>query len=1022
VRRPAIKLNPAELEELKRVLQQLLDAGHIRPSSSSYAAPVMFVKKADGGLRFVADYRLLNKQTVRQAPQIPRIDEIVQQIGGSKCLTKLDLVNGYWQVKMAEGSVAKTCITTRYGNFEWLVMPMGLSNAPSAWMKLMNSVLHPVIDRCCIVYMDDLLVYSRTPEQHLKDLDEVLGLLGGAGLACKPSKCSFAQQELTYVGFRVSGAGVAADPAKVAPIRDWPTPTTPHQVRQFVGLANYYRRFIRHFADIAKPLYLLLKGADSSKAAGSRPFPSEAWGEQQQQAFQQLKDALTSTPVLAIYDPALPCRVTTDASDFAVGGVIEQLSSDQKWHPVAYASRALNAAEQNYHTTERENLALVYCLDEWQHMLVGSPHVVLCQTDHDALKDLLTKPTLSRREARWVTMLADYQLQVVHIPGSSNAVGDPLSRRPDYARMAPKDGVPDGIKLARRFGLDLGDGRVCEKSSSRAASSPSPPLVAALAVTEVQLAAAAVAVKQDVAFLRQVRRACKTDPQTKAVLERLAACEVIPPARQYAWELKDGLLWRVGPGGGRRLFLPADSELQLRVLQQFHDEPTAGHRGYTKTLQGIRRFYDWAGIHAVVQQYCSECPQCQANKASNQKPAGQAQPLPIPERPWEQISMDFIMDLPASGKLKYTAVAVVVDRFSKMAVFFPCHTTSSAPEVAELFIERVQSYYGVPSAIVSDRDVRFVSRFRSSLLKQLGVKQQLSTANYPQTDGQTERVNRVLEEMLRNHCSTNQRDWSKFLGQVQTAYNSSISESTGFAPFEMVYGRVPPPPAALGLPQLHQQQQTPGSSSSSERVSGPAAAAEGLVKQLQETWRKAKLSMRNAQLKQAKAINQQRSKQVFKAGDQVYLKASHVRNIPAAVSRKLLAKWLGPFPIVRMRGPAAAELELPNTMNIHPVVHVSNLKPSQRSDRFGPRVAPPPDAVVIDGEIEEEVEDILDKRVLNKGRRVEYLVQWKGLPLWEASWEPKSHLTNCKGTLQAFEARACLGSLLGDFLGFSMYC
>jgi Chromo (CHRromatin Organisation MOdifier) domain len=307
-------------------------------------------------------------------------------------------------------------------------------------------------------------------------------------------------------------------------------------------------------------------------------------------------------------------------------------------------------------------------------------------------------------------------------------------------------------------------------------------------------------------------------------------------------------------------------------------------------------------------------------------------------------------------------------------------------------------------------------------MKQLGVKQQLSTANHPQTDGQTERVNRILEEMLRNHCSVNQQDWSKFLGHVQSAYNSSISESTGFAPAEMVFGRVPPPPAALGLPQFHQQQQTTGTSSSSERVSGPAAAAEELVKTLQETWRKAKLSLRNAQLKQAKAVNQQRSKQVFKAGDLVYLKASHVRHIPAALSRKLLAKWLGPFPIRKMRGPAAAELELPATLKIHPVVHVSNLKPSLRSDRFGQRVEPPPAAMVIDGEVEEEVEDILDKRVLNRGRRVEYLVQWKGFPLWEASWEPKSHLTNCKEILQAFEARACLGSLLGDFLGFSMYC
>jgi transposase InsO family protein len=744
--------------------------------------------------------------------------------------------------------------------------------------------------------------------------------------------------------------------------------------------------------------------------------------------------------------------------------VLEQVTADGQ-KPVAYASRALNPAEQNYTVTERENLALVYCLQEWQYMLEGSPHPVQCYTDHSALLSLLSKKVLSRREARWISEMSAFDLRIAHIEGKSNAVADPLSRRPDYEQLiAPAAvGAPQGVQLALRFGLlDSTAAQLAAAADSTVASlvallggaqhstpwgttavadQPGPSGPTQQQKAPSAMVAAAVAVSADTAFKDALLAAYAADPRTAAVIRRLAAGEQIPPRNGQRWVLRDGLLYQV-KGQQQRLFLPADQQLQLQVLQEFHEEPSAGHKGFSKTLARIKQHYTWKGITRHVRQYCSTCPVCQACKARNTKPAGQAQPLYIPDRPWQSVSLDLITQLPRSNG--HTAIVVFVDRFSKQAHFAATTTKVTAPQLADLFIRTVYCHHGLPKDLVSDRDTRFVSDFWASLCKQLQVKRRLSTANHPQTDGQTERVNRILEEFLRAYCSARQDNWSQLLPMAEFAYNSSVQQSTGFAPFQLVYGSVPASPADLQAealqaqqqqPELpHQPVQRPRQEQPQPAVQQPAAggqqqqqpqpplqpqrqpshqrgtnrAAEQLVEQLAANWQLAKQRIAEAQQKQAETHNHRHSSEQFQAGDLVSLNVAHLRSSsPKHGSWKLHKKWLGPYKILRMHGPNAAELELPATMKIHPTVNISMLQKFRQSADFGQRTEPPPDPVLVEGQEEFEVEDILDRRVrtYGKGQREEYLVLWKGYPVWEATWEPKANLANAAERVHAFHQR-----------------
>ncbi|KAM3344010.1 hypothetical protein P3S68_026101 [Capsicum galapagoense] len=424
------RMSPPELEELRKQLKELLESGHIRPSKAPFGAPVLFQKKKEGMLRLCIDYRALNKVTVKNKYPIPLIADLFDRLGQAKVFTKMDLRKGYYQVRIAEGDEAKTTCVTRYGSYEWLVMPFGLTNAPATFYTLMIKIFQPYLDQFVVIYLDDIVVYSSSMKEHVRHLQIVFNVLRENELCVKREKCTFAQTKVQFLGHTISQGQIQMDCDKVEAIRDWEVPTKVPELRSFLGLANYYRRFILGYSDIAAPLTDLLKKNHAWE-----------WNSSCQGAFNNLKAAIIKEPVLALPDFTKLFEVQTDASDFAIGGVLMQED-----HLIAFESRKLNDAERRYTVHEKEMTAIVHCLRTWRHYLLGAHFIV--KTDNVATRYFQSQKKLSPKQARWQDFLAEFDYSLEYKPGKANVVADALSRKVVLAALLSTTscGVLDTIK------------------------------------------------------------------------------------------------------------------------------------------------------------------------------------------------------------------------------------------------------------------------------------------------------------------------------------------------------------------------------------------------------------------------------------------------------------------------------------------------------------------------------------------------------------------------------------------------
>ena len=417
--RPTFRLSATELVELKKQLEELTKAGFIQPSKSPFGAPILFVKKKDGTMRMCVDYRALNNITVKNSYPLPRVDELFDRLQGANYFSKIDLRSGYHQIRIQPEDVPKTAFRTRYGHFEFLVLPFGLTNAPATFMHLMHSAFRPFLDDFVLVFLDDILIYSRTLEEHEVHVSKVLNVLRQQKLYAKESKCEFFKSEVEFLGHMVGRNGIRMMEDKVQAINEWPTPTKVADVRAFLGTAGYYRKFIKQFSLIAAPLTDLTK--DDVKFE---------WTDRQEQSFRQLKRAIVEGPVLILPDPNLPFVVHTDASGYAVGAVLQQ-DQGHGLQPIAFLSKKMLDAETRYPVHEQELLAIITALQSWRHYLHGAKFKVM--TDHKSLQFFKTQPMLSGRQTRWKDIIANFDFDIEYVEGKTNVVADALSRRSDHA-------------------------------------------------------------------------------------------------------------------------------------------------------------------------------------------------------------------------------------------------------------------------------------------------------------------------------------------------------------------------------------------------------------------------------------------------------------------------------------------------------------------------------------------------------------------------------------------------------------
>ncbi|KAJ6843018.1 uncharacterized protein M6B38_299735 [Iris pallida] len=427
-------MNKEELAELNKQIKELLAKGFIQPSASPWGAPVLFVKKKDGTLRLVIDYRALNEVTIKNKYPLPRIDQLFDQLGEARLFSKIDLRSGYHQVKVKKEDVPKTAFRTRYGHYEFLFMPFGLTNAPAIFMDLMNRVFYQYLDKFVIVFIEDILIYSKNEEEHEKNLRIVLQTLQEEQLYAKLSKCEFWLDQIPFLGHIISREGISVDSKKVEAVKSWPTPKSIAEIRSFLGLAGYYRRYIENFSRIAEPLTRLTRKEEKFN-----------WTEKYQRIFDELKERLISAPILALPSGSGGYKIYSDASGKGLGCVLMQHG-----RVIAYASRQLKIHERNYPTHDLELAAIVFALKLWRHYLYGEK--IKIYTDHKSLKYVFTQKKINMRQRRWLELLKDFDMEMKYHPGKANKVADALSRRPEaFFINTPKKILED----LRKIGIEV---------------------------------------------------------------------------------------------------------------------------------------------------------------------------------------------------------------------------------------------------------------------------------------------------------------------------------------------------------------------------------------------------------------------------------------------------------------------------------------------------------------------------------------------------------------------------------------
>jgi hypothetical protein len=710
---------------------------------------VLFVKKKNGEMRMCIDYRALNKVTIRNSTPLPRIDECLDRLQGASWFTCLDLRSGYHQIRLQESDIPLTGFNTRYGKWEWLVLPFGLSNAPPSYQTWMNGVLKDCIDKFALVYLDDCCIYSSNLEDHIKHVRHVLSIFEKEGLIINLKKCEFGKRELEFLGYKVSAKGILPSSSKIKAIQDWPKPTNVQEVRQFVGLAQHYRRFCPSFSSIAAPLTELTHGNGAKKRA-------IVWNADCETSFKAIKQMLTTPPLLKLPNMSQPYRIETDSSDFGVGAVLlQQDSSTSTWLPIAYESKKLSKAEQKLPAQERELIAIIHALRTWRCFIDGCQGGYTVYSDHKPLIYFQSQINPTPRLVRWI---ADYELfspKIEYKAGRDNQVADALSRKPDLL-------IDNGVET--------------------------PSLKPEYLYAAWDQLSDQIKTDWPILYVDRNYEKMKSDVLRKRMEKEEDQFVVRQKTVYRKVELESGKIMELK-------FIPFSERADL--VFKYHE--SFGHAGIKTMLKMFTERYWWPGFRKDILEWLKTCTACQLNSRRDHIHQDVMHPLQIPKA-FDRWHLDFVGELPTTAngnKWLLTAVDYLTNWPIARAV-----SVASMEAVADFIYEEIVMRFGCPSEIITDRGANFTSGLVQAYTKRIGTNHKLTSAFHPRTNSKVERYNGVIKQMLRKYVNGAIHRWDDFVNAALWASRVRVHSTTGFSPFYLAYGREPRLPGDILRPYI----------------------------------------------------------------------------------------------------------------------------------------------------------------------------------------------------------------------------
>ncbi len=869
---------PGAYEELKSHILELLTAGVIKESKSPFSSNIVMVRKKTGELRLCVDYRQLNSLCTRDSYAIPRVDTLIDSLKDAKYFASLDLFSGFQQLKIYDDHTERTAFSTPCGLFEYLKLPFGLKNSPAIFQRCMDKVLDGLIMKTCCVYIDDVIVHGKTKQELYCNLQEVFDRLRTANLKLKSKKCSFFKDRVDFLGFEVSKDGVKISDKHIEDVRNWPAPENIKELQKYLGFMNFFRKHILNYAKITEPLTRLLCGHTNKKSKNPKPLknskssktntnipPGTAvweWKDEQQRAFQELKDVLLSPPVLKYPDFEKPFILHCDASIQGLGCALYQENSDGKLDPIAFGSRTLSVSERNYSTHKLEFLALKWAVtSKFRYYLYGNTFHVY--TDHNPLLYLTTTAKLDALGHRWLAELSSYDFTINYKPGISNVVADSLSRQgpeqkqSECTRHVSQDMFHELCRL-----LDSGE------FDGVAEGLATPGRVVSQAVTVGSSPPVDWGAEQGKdRNIARVRHLVLSDAKLSRAQRESVSVRKLLTFREHL-VVKDGILYKSHENvdGNKCLRVVVPGHLRGKVLSLSHDE--LGHLGRDKTISIAQERYFWPGLTKSVENYIKNCKVCICAKTPY-TPHYAPMVSVVTTRPFELVCMDFLSLEESKGKVKN--ILVITDHFTRYSWAFATKD-QEAKTVANILFKEIILNFGICERFHSDKGGSFEAKVIYQLCKLLGIDKSRTTCYHPQGNGATERFNRTLISMLRTLTEEQKLGWKDHLASLVFSYNSCKHESTGYAPFYLMFGRSPKLPLDiyLGTAEVETSNRTVN-----------------LVKQnLDSAFKIARDALKKARVKQTTSYNKKVRGSNIEVGDYVLTK-----NVGLKGKHKLANKW-----------------------------------------------------------------------------------------------------------------------------------